>query len=129
MATTRRVRRMGVRGEKRVHGGEISPRRAALGRLLKALGAVAGGLLLRARFFFAFCFFAVLGLFNALGPFIGLGPGIFGLVQLPLFAHYRVTRIEQRLKAQLCPVLLSLDFFSTSLLQITSFLPIASSEV
>ncbi|TYI66088.1 hypothetical protein E1A91_D09G200500v1 [Gossypium mustelinum] len=40
MTTTRRVRRMvrvfvGVRGEKRVRGGEISPRRAALGRLLK----------------------------------------------------------------------------------------------
>ncbi|KAK8280818.1 hypothetical protein V6Z12_D09G200300 [Gossypium hirsutum] len=49
MTTTRRVRRMGVRGEKRVRGGEISPRRAALGRLLKVLGAVAGGLLLRAR--------------------------------------------------------------------------------
>ena len=50
---------MGVRGEKRVRGGEISPRRAALGRLLKALGAVAGGLLLRARFFCFLFFFSL----------------------------------------------------------------------
>ena len=76
-----------------------------LGLILDSLGHMKFGLQFRlyfmylvyVLFLFCFCF--------------GTGPGQNGLVQLPLFAHFRVTRIEQRhQKGQFCPVLPSLDF-------------------